>query len=401
MKAISLFSGIGGFDLGFERAGIETVAQVEQDKHALAVLARHWPEVERITDVRDVNRCHVFRDSVRPQRTGGASTGSERVEGGSGGHGEGRRGADGIDLIYGGFPCQDVSVAGKRAGLDGERSGLWFEFERILRELRPRWAVIENVPGLLSSNSGRDFGYILDGLGKLGFGVAWAVLDSQHFGVPQRRRRVFVVAGTSARCAEQVLALCESCGGHPAQSGTAGEGSARAFAVRTANTSSNGWGVTEDTAYTLDGANGQAVLAKPLTASAGHHGHSSPRGDGSDNLVLAHSLRARPNASHREDSDTYVPTYWDGGDIAHTLTASSLGKQQTMPDKNHFAAVNVASGVRRLTPLECERLQGFPDGWTDGQSDSHRYRQLGNAVTVPVAEWIGHRLVAVDGWCAS
>ena len=182
MKAISLFSGVGGFDIGFERAGIETVLQVEKDEHCLSVLERHWPDVERMTDVRATRR-------------------TDEIEG--------------VDLIYGGFPCQDISIAGSRAGLTGERSGLWFEFERIVSELRPRWVVIENVAGLLSSNGGADLGVILTGLDKLGFDASWAVLDAQHFGVPQHRRRVFIVGGPRGRRAEQVLSLCESCGGNP------------------------------------------------------------------------------------------------------------------------------------------------------------------------------------------
>ena len=126
----SLFSGIGGFDLGFERAGMECAWQVETDIRARGVLARHWPEVERYEDVRNVGR-----NDLRA-----------------------------VDVVCGGFPCQDVSIAGRRAGLAGERSGLWFEFHRVLDELRPRWCIIENVPGLLSSNAGRDFATILSGL---------------------------------------------------------------------------------------------------------------------------------------------------------------------------------------------------------------------------------------------
>ena len=292
MKAISLFSGVGGFDIGFERAGIETVLQAEQDPWCLEVLARHWPETERVTDVRDV------------------------------------RGGVGIDLIYGGFPCQDVSVAGKRAGLGGERSGLWFEFERILSELRPRWAVIENVPGLLSSNKGRDFAVILDGLEDLGYSVGWAVLDAQNFGVPQRRRRVFVVAGPTRRSVEQVLSLCESCGGNPETSA--------APRARIADTPESG-------------------IARALGGVGGGQDYSSSKG---------------------------------------TLVVPDTDRMPFIPQH--------AGGVRRLTPLECERLMGWPDDWTRWTAggkeiaDSHRYRMAGNGVVASVAEWLGHRIVAVD-----
>jgi DNA (cytosine-5)-methyltransferase 1 len=350
MKAISLFSGVEGFGLGFERAGIETVLQAEQDKWCLEVLARHWPEVERVTDVRDV-------------RDGDA------------------------DLIYGGFPCQDLSVAGKRAGLGGDRSGLWFEFHRVLSELLPRWAVIENVPGLLSSNQGRDFGILLNGLDELGFDVAWTILDAQHFGVPQRRRRLFIVAGPRGRGAEQVLALCESCGGNPAPRRTTGKdvasgstassgrnGENGAVAVRTAQTGSNGWGIgTDEQAYTIDGAQGQAV-ANPLGANKG-----------GIRLDL--------------DNDTYVPIVVGAlSDGAHH--GGGLNGQDAYTGR----VLAPSSGVRRLTPRECERLMGWPDDHTRYTADgteiagSHRYRMAGNGVVAPVAEWLGHRLVAVDGW---
>lgn len=169
MKYGSLFSGIGGFDLGFERAGMECSWQCEIDPKATDVLEHHWKNVKRYTDVKSITK-----HNTEP-----------------------------VDLICGGFPCQDVSIAGKRKGLDGERSGLWFEFARIIDELEPGWIVIENVPGLLSSNKGRDFAIIIRWLEERGYGVCWRVLDSQYFGVAQRRRRVFIVGsfgnGNSAK----------------------------------------------------------------------------------------------------------------------------------------------------------------------------------------------------------
>ena len=447
MKAISLFTGVGGFDLGFERAGIETVLQAERDPHCLKVLKRHWPQVRRVTDVRCVGEGWAAR--VPHGEMGGADSGpdAQRLR-------HERSANQGADLIFGGFPCQDLSVAGKRAGLGGERSGLWFEFHRVLSELRPRWTVIENVPGLLSSNEGRDFGILLDGLGELGYGVAWAVLDAQHFGVPQRRRRVFIVGclGDERRAAA-VLSVCESCGGNPETGRAPGERVAATVRGRSAGPGvnipgrggedddnlifaiqdgreiekdQNGLGISRDIAYTLDGTGAQAI-ASPLTASAGHHGHSSPRGDGSDNLVptLAKAVRTMSGGIDREnmhtlipfDHDTYIPAVvasvtakWAkgsggpaGDEIQDLVYAPST--LSTLAGGAHPGGLNgqeaesqsvvMRQGVRRLTPLECERLQGFPDGWTEGQSDSHRYRQMGNAVCVPVAEWIGHRLMAV------
>ena len=181
LRVVSLFSGVGGFDLGLERAGMTTVAQVEWDPKCQQVLARHWPHVPRWGDVSDVN------------------------------------GADlpDCDLVAFGSPCQDLSVAGKRAGMvEGEtRSGLFYEAVRIIKELQeddrgPAWVVWENVVGALSSNRGLDFAAVVDSLGELGaVDIQWRVLDAQWFGVPQRRRRVFVVArlNPSAAGRPQVL----------------------------------------------------------------------------------------------------------------------------------------------------------------------------------------------------
>ena len=177
----SLFSGIGGFDLGLERAGWTVRWQVESNPFRRQVLKRHWPQVELRNDIRtDTN-------------------GLERP-----------------DLICGGFPCQDVSVAGKREGLAGERSSLWYEFARIVADTRPPWVLVENVPGLLSSNEGKDFEIVVSGLAECGYGVAWRVLDSQNFGVPQRRRRVFIVGYLGAPCPPEVLFESEGSGGDSA-----------------------------------------------------------------------------------------------------------------------------------------------------------------------------------------
>jgi DNA (cytosine-5)-methyltransferase 1 len=136
-----------------------------------------------------------------------------------------------VDLICGGFPCQDLSVAGRRAGLRGERSGLFFEFARIAQTLRPTWLLIENVPGLLTSAKGHDFAVIVDTLADIGYGLAWRILDSQYFGVPQRRRRVYIVGHLGAPCPPEILFEPEGGGGDTATGGE--QGPAVAFAVRT------------------------------------------------------------------------------------------------------------------------------------------------------------------------
>lgn len=203
----SLFTGIGGFDLGFERAGFRTLWQVEIEKFPRRVLRTHFPRAKRF---RDVRRC-------------------------------GARNLAPVDCITAGVPCQDVSVAGKRAGLAGKRTGLFYEFARILRELRPAWFVFENVPGLLSSNSGRDFGEILRVLMvECGYGVAWRVLDSRYFGVAQRRRRVFIVGSLGTNRAHKVLFEPEGGAWNPAPSSEAGKDVAYALAASVRGTGGNG-----------------------------------------------------------------------------------------------------------------------------------------------------------------
>ena len=165
LTGVSLFAGVGGFDLAMTRNGIKVVATVEIDKKCNEVLARHFPESKQFTDVKAV-------------------TGKELIDAGF----DPRNG-----IITGGFPCQDLSVAGKRAGLAGERSGLFWEIRRLVEETQTEWFVLENVPGLLSSNQGKDFGIVLGEMAELGYSLGWRVLDAQYFGVPQRRRRVFIV----------------------------------------------------------------------------------------------------------------------------------------------------------------------------------------------------------------
>ena len=312
----SLFAGIGGFDLGFERAGMCGLWQVEIYDKARSVLERHFTETVRHEDVREVGRHNLQR----------------------------------VDAICGGFPCQDLSIAGERAGLDGERSGLWFEFARIIEELTPEWVVIENVPGLLSSNRGADFAVILQGLVKCGYGVAWRVLDSQYFGVPQRRRRVFIVGHLGDGRAAEVLFESECLPGN-SETGR--------------KTRKKASGSTGATAY----------------------------GGGNRGEITVATTRATRIRYAFED-ETFI--IFDQQQIT-SKTNCSQPKSRYSPTLIQAAQMMVASGggVRRLTPTECERLQGFPDGWTDGQSDSARYRQLGNAVTVNVAQWIGQRIIRV------
>lgn len=331
----SLFTGVGGFDLGLERSGMECVWQVEIDAACNRVLDRHWPQVERHTDVREFGR-----DVVRP------------------------------DLICGGFPCQDLSVAGRRAGLAGDRSGLWFEFARIVGNLSPRWVLIENVPGLLSSGGGEDMRTIVKALADLGYGVGWRVLDAQWFQLAQRRRRVFIVGclGDVRRAAE-ILFERESLPWDSPPRREAEQGIAS-----TIGSCANGRGWCDDTDRTTFIAfNHQSGGSK---AMMGISRNKTTALTGTQQPAVAFQTRIARNGRGQPSEVVSALTSCEGGTHADS--------------KPHVAG---AFGVRRLTPRECERLQGFPDDWTAPESDSARYRMLGNAVAVPVAQWIAERIV--------
>ena len=165
LTGVSLFAGVGGFDLAMERNGVDVVANVEIDKQCQKVLAKHFPNAKQFSDITDVKGSDLIAAGFKPNR----------------------------GIITGGFPCQDLSVAGKRRGLAGERSGLFWEIARLIEETQTEWFILENVPGLLTSNKGQDFGVVIGTMADIGYSLAWRVLDAQHFGVPQRRRRVFIV----------------------------------------------------------------------------------------------------------------------------------------------------------------------------------------------------------------
>lgn len=403
MRYGSLFSGIGGFDLGLDRAGMECAWQVEIDPHCREVLTRHWPDVMRYEDVRTV----------------------------------GTHNLSAVDLICGGFPCQDVSVAGRRAGLAGARSGLWSEFHRILAELTPEWVVIENVPGLLSSNGGWDFATVLHGLVELRYGVCWRILDAQYFGVAQRRRRVFLVGHLGDGRAAEVLFERESLPGNTAESRAPGQDLAYALAAGAGGSKFGSGRDGQDTFIPLSptlSASGAGfartgnerteaealVVATPITTSP----HSDNASEESKLVVevidvrnlksqgkISGTLQSKKSGGYSLNYQNPVAFEWQNGsksdrtrivrsgDYAQ-IRANSIDAHpkpgnlcHPLTESARPPSLTSAFGVRRLTPTECERLQGFPDGFTAGQSDSARYRQLGNAVCVPVVAWIARRIM--------
>lgn len=408
----SLFTGIGGFDLGWDRAGMKCVWQVERDKNCNSVLERHWPGMIRVNDVRDVSANGL----VRP------------------------------DWLCGGFPCQDLSVAGRRAGLAGERSGLFWEFVRIIGEFAPTGFVIENVPGLLSSNAGRDMGIVLGALAKLGYGFAYRISDAQWFGVAQRRRRVFIVGclGDWRRAAE-ILFERESL---PWDSPPSREAGARVAATISGGAHPGGHNGQDDH---KDGRLIVYPIHNPDIGQKAQQRNRDGFGVGRDGDPMF-SVQTRPRdaiaVAYRTSGNCGVMEQGDrtaslncGTDpnqniIAYQCHGSNVGPMGTLRGGNgnetggvpfiafderqitsrdnrsnpqpgdpcctlHEQPPRIAGRkvVRRLLPIEEERLQGFPDEHTrygaGGAeiSDSQRYRMLGNAVAVPVAHWIGQRIM--------
>jgi DNA (cytosine-5)-methyltransferase 1 len=413
--AVSLFAGIGGFELAMSRVGIHTVASVEIDPKASGVLTNHFPNSRIFSDVKGVTSEQLF----------GAGFDSKR------------------GIITGGFPCQDLSVAGRRAGLAGERSGLFWEIHRLLAETRSEWFVLENVPGLLSSNDGRDMGTVLSTLGQLGYGVAYRVLDAQHFGVAQRRRRVFIVGrlGNDWRTPAKILDIGEGRRGYieagfkarkdttrpslggAQRGGLTGSELVGTLAARDYKGVSSQYieenkvipfvKVVRSGARDLDGNLPPEVWARqdvaPTLNLMDNTGETRATVVALQNTVLGRSDTAGPQGRGHSDEEgpmftldttsphgiVFHPHRSDGarvqGDTINTLT-SFMG---TGGLNTPMVASTV---VRRLTPVECERLQGFPDNWTEfsgskAQADSSRYKQTGNAVAVPVVQWIMDRLV--------
>ena len=252
LTAVSLFSGVGGFDLALERSGVKVVATCEIDKNAQKILTRHFPNAKLFSDVSTLTGKELLNAGFDPSN----------------------------GIITGGFPCQDVSVAGKRAGLtlaDGThtRSGLFWQVVRILEETKPRYFILENVPGLLSSNEGRDFGTILGALADIGgskYGLAWTILDAQFFGVPQRRRRVFIVGclGDGERASE-ILALAEGRAGYLEKGEQKGKATTGAVRERAQVFGQSGYGDYDEGVKTLNASmykRPEDTIVIPFTSSS-------------------------------------------------------------------------------------------------------------------------------------
>jgi len=290
-----------------------------------------------------------------------------------------------FDVLVGGTPCQSFSVAGLRKGLSDPRGNLMLVYGAMADHFKPSWIVWENVPGVLSSNGGRDFGAFLGMLGELGYGFAYRVLDAQYYGVAQRRRRVFVVGYLGDwRRAAAVLFESEGLLGNPTPSREAGKGIAGTLSART----SGGGGLGTD----MGGGQREPCIFTPVVMATGQgnaeitEGHAPTLNCNHEAPILA----LAGNTIGREPENGGNGCGYQEN-VSYTLT------------KTDQHGIMQGTSVRRLTPRECERLQGFPDDWTqipwrgataENCPDGPRYKACGNSMAVPVMRWIGERIAA-------
>lgn len=291
LKYFSMFSGIGGFELGIKRCiKWQCIGFSEIDKYAIQIYQKHFPTHKN------------YRDATKliPEEL------------------------PDFDFLIGGFPCQSFTIAGRRKGFEDTRGTLFFDICRILRAKRPGYLLLENVKGLLSHDNGKTFEVILESLDELGYDLQWQVLNSKNFGVPQNRERVFIVGHLRGQPRPQVFPITKDDG--------------------------------------LPNGKNDAEYSGTLKGS---------------NMKADHTFIAeRTPLKFLERNQRNIE-----GDYAFTVDSVNTG------------GVRLGTKIRRLTPTECERLQGFPDGWTEGISDTQRYKCLGNAVTVNVIEFIMQKLI--------
>ena len=384
MKLGSFFDGLGGWQIAAVHAGVTPIWSSEIEKFACALTKHHFPNTLQVGDITKLNG-----EELPP-----------------------------VDIITAGSPCQDLSVAGKQEGLKGARSGLFLQAIKLVRDMRrrtngkyPRFFVWENVPGAFSSNGGMDFLAVLEEIGEAKLPIpqngkwanagmvelpiceiAWRVLDAQYWGVPQRRKRIFLVAdfAESGRCAAKILFEREGVRGDNSTGGATWEGTPAGTENRLGNT------IVRLRAGKPGGGKG-ALISKEKSLSL--------KSDNDQVLFIpdkARSLTARADGS---------PCVDRGPDVIATYTVSSYAEYVKSDICGSLKAkggdtgsggeglVSLQKAVRRLTPIECERLQGLPDNYTliddKSCSDSARYKALGNGMAQPCADWIIKRIAEV------
>ena len=411
----SLFAGIGGFDEALQRCGYRSAWAAENNRQCNSVRRRHFTDERTIECVTAVS-------------------------------GPGF----GVDIITAGWPCQGNSVAGRRAGMADKRSGLWSEVNRVIAEQRPKWFLGENVPGILSvcgcrlcsalstmferhrerqydrrrckcsrcldgrrlrkAHRGRDFFGVLADLAELGYGTAYRILDAQWWGVPQRRRRVFVVGYLGDwRRAAQILFESKSLPWDPPPSRETGAEVAATVRGGTESGSNEhgnkiATGITCRYRKGTDSDATDTLIIHTLRAE-GFDASEDGTGRGTPLVPVAYRTSGNSGVTEQGDRTAALNTATDPTQniVAYQCHGSNVGEMGTVRNGNQGVTGGVpflqtSMAVRRLTPRECERLQGFPDDWSrygeNGEeiADGPRYRMLGNAVAIPVVEWIGKRI---------
>lgn len=369
IRYFDMFAGIGGFRAGLTRAGgFQCVGHCEIDKYADA-------SYRAVHDIGEEERYYPDARKIDP---------SDLPD---------------FDLLCGGFPCQSFSMAGHRRGFDDARGTLFFEVARLAEARRPPYLLLENVPGLLSHDKGKTFCAILAALDDLGYHVEWTVLNSKHFGVPQSRRRVFLIGYLDSRCAGKIFpvfghdgkALIQLIGGPQGSRVYDPEG------VACTQTAGAGGMGGKTGLYLIDLCKGkpeQTEIARCITARYGQTTLSTHQRERSGVLLIKEDTKcgykeAAPGDTVNLGFLSCVRRGRVGKDIAFTLESSSTQ-----------GIVERGGRIRRLMPRECLRLQGFGDDQIDKilaiTSDAQAYKQAGNSVTVNVIEAIGHRIRAVD-----
>ena len=394
MKYLSVCSGVEAATVAWHSLGWQPVAFSEIESFPSAVLAHHYPNVPNLGDMTKYKEWNLNES---------------------------------IDILVGGTPCQSFSVAGLRKGLEDPRGNLALTYVGILDRFRPKWFIWENVPGVLSSGGGRDFGSFLGAVAECGYGFAYRVLDAQNFGVPQRRRRVFVVGHLGDwQPAAKVLFESESLSGD-FKSGRKTRKSVTGFVE-----SSFGQ-YREDVIAGTTKASGGVLGGGSETFLTVYENHPSDSrvkemgetcqtvtstwGTGGGNIPFVQnvsyalqgsgSTSKRSNGMGYKEEQSYTLNTTDVHGVAFGWKNSShqgMSVDTISPtlDKSKTPAVYAAStAVRRLTPVECERLQGFPDNYTQipwnkkvsaDCPDGLRYKAMGNSMAVPVMNWIGTRI---------
>lgn len=329
MKYFSMFSGIGGFELGIQQAYDNLRPIQSQDNERPEELNSSKNELQQWECVGyseiDKYAIQIYERHFNHKNYGDATTinPSELPD---------------FDLLVGGFPCQAFSIAGKRGGLNDTRGTLFYDIARIAKEKRPQHLLLENVKGLLSHDNGRTFKLIISTFAELGYNLEWQVLNSKNLGVPQNRERVFIIGHSGACCGRQV------------------------FPIR------------QNDIISIER---QGQISPTITARYFKQGQSDP-----------YVITDRPSDIRQLNNPTHSNDRVYGADgISPTLNTVQGGNRQPF--------ISEEMRIRRLTPTECERLQGYPDGWTEGISNTQRYKTLGNSISVPVVEYLIKQLFNV------